>query len=184
MDFKVYSNSWLLSQLEAEPRPKYIYFWGHQPNTTGEVTASCFSQWWPSAFEVDGERFATAEHWMMAAKAPLFGCEDLRSKILETEKPGAAKALGRQVSDFDQTVWEQHRYKIVVEGNVHKFRQHKALKTFLRNTHTRVLVEASPVDTVWGVGLAKDDERIEDPRQWQGDNLLSYALMSVRDMIV
>lgn len=68
----------------------------------------------------------------------------------------------------------------MVRANQAKFSQNPELGNFLQRTGTRVLVEASPVDTIWGIGLARDDERIHDPNQWQGLNLLGFALMEVR----
>lgn len=87
------------------------------------------------------------------------------------------------ITNFDEKVWNTHRYDIVMEGNLHKFQQHHDLKTFLLNTHDRILVEASPVDAIWGVGLAVDNEKISNPSQWKGLNLLGFALMEVRDQL-
>lgn len=95
--------------------------------------------------------------------------------------PSAAKKLGRRVRGFDDATWNERRYSIVVRGNVAKFAQHPDLRDFLLGTKNRVLVEASPVDRIWGIGLAEDDERAVDPKQWQGLNLLGFALMKVRD---
>lgn len=164
----------------AGKKLKYIFFWGHQPNKHG-VTASCFSQWYGAPFTVDGQRYPTAEHFMMAEKAALFRDQLIRAQVLQAPNPGAAKALGRQVRGFDETAWLQHRYSIVVRANEAKFAQNPEIGHFLQQTGTRVLVEASPVDSVWGIGLAQDDERVNNPNQWPGLNLLGFALMQVRD---
>ncbi|MEO3764409.1 NADAR family protein [Streptomyces sp. B8F3] len=161
-------------------RLKYLYFWGHRPRREGVVDAACLSQWWPVEFEVDGVGYATAEHWMMAAKARLFGDEAAVARILATSHPGAAKAEGRKVRGFDEAVWQEHRFAAVVRGNLAKFGQHPALGAYLRGTGSRVLVEASPVDRVWGIGLAATDDGAEDPGAWRGLNLLGFALMDVR----
>ena len=97
--------------------------------------------------------------------------------------PGAAKAIGREVRNFDQQVWERHRFDIVVEGNLGKFGQHEALKEFLLGTSDRILVEASPVDRIWGIGLAADNADAENPNLWKGLNLLGFALMEVRNRL-
>ena len=97
--------------------------------------------------------------------------------------PTQAEDLGRQVRNFDQATWEAHRYAIVVTGNTHKFGQHAGPRAFLLGTGTRVLVEASPLDRVWGIGLAGDDPRAEDPTRWRGLNLLGFALMEVRERL-
>ncbi len=163
--------------------PKYIFFWGHRPSPSGEIGKSCLSQWWPASFTVNGLRYPTAEHLMMAEKARLFGDEETRARILKTTSPGEAKRFGRDVRGFDESVWEQSRIEFVVRGNLAKFGQNPELSKFLLNTKDHVLVEASPVDRIWGVGLAADDERVEDPEQWQGLNLLGFALMEVRRLL-
>lgn len=179
----MYTLEGLIREAERGQRFRYLMFWGHQAAKDGRITASCFSQWWPSAFVVDGESYATAEHWMMAQKARLFGDEAMAARILTAPSPAQAKKLGREVRGFDQARWEQHRFGLVCEGNQHKFSQHPALEAFLIGTGKRVLVEASPVDRIWGIGLAADDPRAENPRLWNGLNLLGFALMQVREQL-
>jgi ribA/ribD-fused uncharacterized protein len=91
-----------------------------------------------------------------------------------------SRALGRQVRDFDQVVWDAHCFDLVVAGNVAKFSQHPDLGQYLSRTGNRVLVEASPVDRVWGIGLSATDPRAHDPARWRGRNLLGFALMRAR----
>ena len=169
----------LRTRFNAGERFKYVFFWGHQPAKSG-VTAACFSQWYDAPFVVDDQRYATAEHYMMAEKAALFDDRATRERVLEATNPGAAKALGREVRNFNEDTWVQHRFDIVVRANRAKFGQNAALGQFLAQTGARVLVEASPVDKIWGIGLAQDDERANDPNAWQGLNLLGFALMQVR----
>ncbi|WP_422747831.1 NADAR family protein [Micromonospora sp. WMMD1219] len=159
---------------------KYLHFWGHRPRPDGSIGASCLSQWWPAAFTVDGREFATAEHWMMWHKATLFGDHAIAERVLAAGHPHRAKALGRQVRDFDEATWTAARHEIVVAGSVAKFAQHEPLRRFLLGTGDRVLVEASPTDRVWGIGLTADDPRAADPATWRGDNLLGFALMEAR----
>ena len=170
----------LVSEVRAGSRVKYLHFWGHRPRPDGGIGASCLSQWWPSPFVVDGSRYATAEHWMMAGKARLFGDERARERVLAAAHPAAAKKAGRLVRDFDEAIWERERFRIVVEGSVHKFAADEALRAFLLGTGERVLVEASPVDRVWGIGLAANDEAAAEPERWRGLNLLGFALMEAR----
>ncbi|GHC85370.1 hypothetical protein GCM10010349_70990 [Streptomyces flavofungini] len=162
---------------------EYLYFWGHAPRRDGALGASCFSQWWPSPFTADGVAYATAEHWMMARKARLFGDAEAERAALAARTPAEAKRAGRHVRDFDDQVWERERFGIVVEGSVRKFSSDGALRAYLVGTGDRVLVEASPVDRVWGVGLAADDPRIADPAGWRGLNLLGSALMEARERL-
>jgi len=158
----------------------YRFFWGHRASKDGRLTDSCFSQWWPCAFEVDGVSYSSAEQYMMASKARLFGDAAIEAQILATSDPGRCKALGRKVSGFDEGVWSREASGIVVEGNLAKFGQNDRLKHYLLGTRDEVLVEASPLDSIWGIGLARDDERAKDPLQWRGTNLLGFALMEVR----
>jgi ribA/ribD-fused uncharacterized protein len=176
-----YNNEWLITKYQAKEKIKFLFFWGHRPSADGSVTQSCFSQWWPAAFTVDGLTYKTAEHWMMAGKARLFGDQAILDKVLLAGTPDEAKKLGRQVKNFDAAIWDAHKFELVVAGNEHKFSQHPPLKTFLINTHDRVLVEASPMDRIWGIGMAASNEHVENPLQWRGQNLLGYALMTVRD---
>ena len=132
---------------------------------------------------MDGVSYPSAEHYMMAAKARLCGDAEAAGKILAVTHPGAAKALGRQVRGFDEQCWAEHRFDVVVAGNMAKFGQHQQLQDFLAGTGSRVLVEASPRDRVWGIGLAASDQRAASPEHWPGLNLLGFALMEVRHQL-
>jgi ribA/ribD-fused uncharacterized protein len=161
----------------------FLLFWGHKEAPDGRIGATCLSQWFPAPFTVDGCRYPTAEHWMMAEKARLFGDREALERILAAASPGAAKKLGRGVRGFDDARWRDERYDIVVAGSVHKFAQNEALASFLRSTGSKVLVEASPVDRIWGIGLAKEAPEAQDPRRWRGLNLLGFALMEARNKL-
>lgn len=168
----------------AGQRLKYLFFWGHTPKTAGVVDASCLSQWWPSRFEIDGTSYSCAEQYMMAEKARLFGDEEARSKILQARHPKQMKAFGREVRNFDDKIWKKESYRIVLRASREKFRQNDELWAFLRGTQQRILVEASPVDRIWGIGMAKDDPQIENPAKWRGSNLLGFALSEARDELI
>ncbi|MCG9536605.1 NADAR family protein [Providencia huaxiensis] len=172
----------LCKQYRSGKKFKYVFFWGHQAKQN-QITKSCFSQWYPSPFIVNNHRFASAEHFMMAEKARLFGDLETLDKIIYAPNPGAAKAFGREVRGFKQDVWDENRFAIVVTANMAKFSQNKELGQFLLSTNERVLVEASPVDKIWGIGLAEDAENIENPLTWKGLNLLGFALMDVRSQL-
>jgi len=160
---------------------KFLFFWGHQPNKDGSISKTCFSQWWLSSFEVDKVIYKTAEHWMMAKKAELFKDDQVLAKIIKANSPAEAKKLGREVKNYNETLWLAARFDIVKEGNYQKFSQNSDLKNFLINTNDRVLVEASPVDAIWGIGMAGDHKDVLNPEKWKGLNLLGFALMEVRD---
>lgn len=162
---------------------KYLFFWGHRARPGAPVGKECLSQWYEAPFTEDGRTYPTAEHYMMVGKALLFGDERIAERVPAARTPGEAKALGRQVRDFDEGTWVANRVEIVVRGNLGKFGAHDDLRRYLLSTGDRVLVEASPVDRVWGIGLAADDERAADPVTWRGLNLLGEALMSVRERL-
>ena len=178
-----YYTEWLLDQLAQGQRVKYLLFWGHQPSKDDTITKSCFSQWWAADFVVAGVTYRSTEHWMMAEKARLFGDDSTLNKILAVKSPAEAKKLGRAIEAFVPEVWEAHKVEIVVAGNLHKFGQHEDLAQFLLATNDQVLVEASPVDIIWGIGLAADSPDAEKPEHWRGPNLLGFVLMEVRDLL-
>jgi ribA/ribD-fused uncharacterized protein len=177
------SRERLAEIIAAGGMPKWLLFWGHQPQADGSVGKGCLSQWWPCSFTVDGIEYSSAEHWMMAAKARLFGDEEALAGILATRNPAQAKNLGRLVRGFDEAVWAARRFELVVAGNLAKFGQDQALCDFLAATASRVLVEASPRDRIWGIGLGAANERATDPARWPGLNLLGFALMETRDRL-
>ncbi|KQV47737.1 NADAR family protein [Duganella sp. Root336D2] len=170
----------LCEHIQNHGQPKMLLFWGHRPSKDGGVTKTCFSQWFEAAFAVDGTRYPTAEHFMMAQKARLFNDAVALGRILQSPNPAVAKAAGREVEGFDEEVWAENRWDIVVKANHAKFSQNPALRKFLLATGEQVLVEASPVDFVWGTGFAADSPHAENPFEWTGMNLLGFALMEVR----
>jgi ribA/ribD-fused uncharacterized protein len=164
--------------------PRFLFFWGHQAPKDGQVGKSCFSQWYEAPFTTGGQRYGTAEHFMMAEKARLFGDEEIRRRILHLRTPGEAKKLGREIAGFDEPTWVRERFGVVVAANLQKFGQNPALRDFLVQTGDRVLVEASPVDSIWGIGLAGDHADAALPDRWPGLNLLGFALMEVRERLL
>lgn len=168
-----------------------FHFYGHKPPETG-VDASCLSQWFLRPFTVDGVEYATAEHWMMAEKARLFGDEAMVEEILAAPGPREAKAFGRKVSGFDHRRWDDARVGVVERGNHAKFSQHADLKEFILSTSRErsgrgsspvILVEAAGRDTIWGIGLSEGNAKAQDPATWRGMNLLGFALTSVRERL-
>jgi len=174
----------LWALVEAGSAVEYLHFWGHRPEPDGSPGKGSLSQWFEAPFVVDGVRYRTAEHWMMAEKARLFGDADAEIAAIEAANPALAKAAGRTVRDFDDAVWERERFEIVVRGNTHKFAAHSEMREYLVRTRSRVLVEASPRDRVWGIGMGAKNENAENPAAWRGLNLLGFALMEARDRLL
>jgi ribA/ribD-fused uncharacterized protein len=152
--------------------PRYTFFFGPEHP---------FSQWHPAPFELDGIPFGCAEQAMMHGKAVLFDDPEIAAALLATGSPREQKALGRKVRGFVDSTWKAHRERIVHAANVAKFGQNPALREVLLATAGTELVEASPYDRIWGIGLAAKDPRAQDRTQWRGQNLLGQILTRVRD---
>lgn len=173
----------IIKQIVCEnPETAIIYFWGHTPNPK-KVTAACLSQWYDCCFEVDGVQYHTTEQYMMASKALLFEDEEVYQEIMAADNPYDYKKLGRKIHGFEQEPWDARKYDIVVEGNKAKFGQNSEIRNFLLSTGDAILVEASPYDKIWGIGLDRETAMKGTVEQWQGENLLGCALMEVRDYL-
>jgi ribA/ribD-fused uncharacterized protein len=179
-----YHNDWLITKTRNNEPVDFLFFWGHQPSKNGAITKACFSQWWESSFEIDGVTYPTAEHWMMAGKARMFRDEITLNKIINARTAPEAKKLGREIQGFTPAKWNEEKYASVVKGNLAKFSSDDSLRNFLFGTGDAVIVEASPVDNIWGIGLAADHPDAANPAAWKGENLLGYALMEVRDTLM
>lgn len=180
----------------------YVFFWKinevqYVNRNSIKINNSSFqsgwgSQWFKSdftvkiRFEEGGEEedvtFPSAEHWMMVQKALLFEDADKAREILKVpDDMGAVKALGRQVKNFDEATWVGARKQIVLDGNLHKFRQNKELKAKLLATGTKRIVEASPRDRIWGIGFGAKNA-LRNRERW-GLNLLGLALEETRSLL-
>lgn len=176
---------------------EFIFFWGHKNDPSGKLTNSVFSQWWmePSTgkrpktqFTERGNEYVCAEQYMMTGKAAVFSDHDTRRAILQLDSPAKMKNLGRAVKDFDPAVWDAAAFSIVAQASYLKFISNDAMKHYLLGTKAAVLVEASPFDQVWGIGRAvsnKDGKNVDlrDASQWNGANLLGFALVEAREEI-
>lgn len=173
----------LRAAVQAGATPQYRFFWGHRPRADGCLSDACFSQWWPANFTVESVTYSSAEQFMMAEKARVFGDLKQRLEILSASNPDQIKRLGRGVACFDQAEWAKVRFEVVVAASLHKFGQNTDLRAHLLATADAVIVEASPLDEVWGIGLAASDASARDPLAWRGENLLGFALMRAREQL-
>ncbi len=179
----------LLSRIDAGEVFEYLFFWDEPKKESVDI--SCLNQWYATEFTTYEEfgttgyynSFATAEHYMMYEKAALFYDWDSATKILQTKSPRKVQLLGREVKGFKEKIWQNASFNVVVQGNLLKFKQNTQLREYLLATGDKVLVEASPIDSIWGIGLHKDDERALDPKAWLGENKLGFALMEVREAL-
>ena len=158
---------------------EFVFFWSHQECES--ITKTCFSNWYASEFSLDHIRYKTTEHYMMAKKAELFKDHEFLKKIMEADSPKVAKELGRLVRGFTNEIWDQYKYDIVLQANLAKFSQHPKLKEFILSTADKILVEASPHDNIWGIGMNEHHKDVKNPNLWRGKNLLGFVLMEVRD---
>lgn len=142
-----------------------------------------FSQWAESPFILHDETYNCAEQYMMAQKAHLFDDLDAWEAIMATPNPAEQKAIGRQVRGFNVVVWEAVARDIVLAGSLAKFTQNHGLREQLLATRGKLLVEASPTDRIWGIGLSEDDPRAHDPGRWRGRNWLGQVLTDLRVML-
>lgn len=142
-----------------------------------------FSQWYPSNFTVNHLKFNCAEQFMMYGKALLFHDLETAEEILQATSPKDQKALGRKIRNFDQDIWVLFREGIVYTGSYAKFIQNPALQEVLLATKGTTLVEASPYDKIWGIGLAETDPQALNRATWKGLNLLGETLTRVREGI-
>ncbi|BFM48196.1 NADAR family protein [Marinomonas sp. THO17] len=155
--------------MSYSPDRKYYFFW-----------SGTFSQWEPCLFKIEGTTFNSAEQYMMYKKAILFNDQNAAGLILSSDDPKQQKAIGRLIKNYDDTIWESHREEIVYTGNEAKFSQNPKFMKKLLKTAPSLLVESSPVDTIWGVGLHKTDPLILEQKNWKGLNLLGKILTQLR----
>ena len=154
----------------------FIYFWKPSDNN------GFLGNWYESPFIKNGIHFINNEQYFMWGKQQLFDQTNvlLEKNILETSNPSVIKKLGRFVKNFNQTVWDTKKYEIMKIGLIEKFSQNTELKKALLATNDSILVEASPYDTIWGIGISEEDAKT---KKWRGDNLLGKALMDVRNIL-
>lgn len=150
---------------------QFTLFWGERP----------FSQWSPSTFTVDDATYNCAEQYMMAMKAKVFGDAEKLQEIMKAEHPADQKRLGRQVRGFEATRWEKIAREVVYKGNYEKFKQNADMREKLFATAGTTLVEASPKDRIWGIGMGAKNPDAQDRAKWQGRNWLGEVLTRVRD---
>jgi hypothetical protein len=154
---------------------KRIYFWG-----------GIFSQWAKcDIFDPSlNKTFNCAEQAMMYYKAMTFQDGEAMREVFKEKDPRNQKAIGRTIKNYDDEIWNEVKYNIVVRNNRLKFLQNPAWRELLIYTDGYDLVEASPYDKIWGVGLGEDNPDILDKSKWKGENLLGKAINDARVSII
>lgn len=159
----------------------FVFFWGHTGQHSEGVGKQCLSQWYMAHMTIDGVYYNCMEQYLMAEKARTFGDYDTEALIMAEYNQMAIKKLGRLVEGYDDEIWKADRQEFSVRGNIYKFAQNPKLKYFLLSTGNKIIVEASPKDRIWGIGLDENHPDAIVPARWQGENLLGFALMEVRE---
>jgi ribA/ribD-fused uncharacterized protein len=150
----------------------HVFFWN-----------GIYSQWHKATMVIDGIEYNCCEQYMMHQKALTFGDQAIAEMVLQNKNPRDQKALGRQINGFDKDKWDSVCLGIVYKGNLEKFRQNPDLLAELLSTGDRLLVEASPFDKIWGIGMAEDDPGVDDPANWKGLNLLGWSITLVKQQL-
>ena len=151
----------------------------HNPNEENGY----LSNWYPSKFTVNNVNFSSMEQYMMYKKAVCFDDKNTADKILATDDVAEIKALGRLVANYNESYWNSVRQIIVFEGLLAKFSQNEDLKKQLKATGNCILAECAVKDKIWGIGLSMKDPNRFEIGKWNGQNLLGYALMMVRERL-
>lgn len=149
-----------------------------------DETYGFLSNWYPSDFVINGITFSSMEQYMMYEKAVLFGDNDVAAQILDTDNAGKIKALGRAVANYNDVIWNGMRQVIIYDGLMEKFCQNEELKKMLLDTEDAILAECAVQDRIWGIGCSMTDDKRFDIAQWEGENLLGFSLMRVREKLL
>jgi ribA/ribD-fused uncharacterized protein len=151
---------------------KHVFFWN-----------GIYSQWHLAKMNIDGIIFNSCEQYMMFKKALLFEDTEIANLILKETNPREQKNWGRKIQNFDKAIWDANCLSIVYKGNLAKFSQNEKLKEELLGTGDRFLVEASPLDKIWGIGMAESDQGVDNPENWKGLNLLGQVVTLVKNQL-
>ncbi len=151
----------------------------HNPDEENGI----FSNWYISDFTAGGFSYTSLEQYMMHRKALRFGDDGIAAQIMSTDDPAQIKALGRKVSGYDNHVWNGVRQIVVYEGLLAKFSQNDDLKQLLLATGDEPMAECAATDRIWGNGMSMSDPERSDRAKWQGQNLMGYTLMQVRERL-
>ena len=152
---------------------KYKFFW---KGILSNFAHTQYISW-------DEIEFCCVEQEFMYRKAIYLRDIETSREIMKTTNPKVIKKLGREVKGYDDSLWSEVREGFMYQACLSKFTQHQEARRELLSYPGRVFVEASPYDTIWGIGLSEDDPRAIDSDQWRGKNLLGQILTKIRDQI-
>lgn len=151
---------------------KYTFFW-----------SGPFSNWTTAEFVLDGQKYSCTEQYYMYKKALAFGDISVANAIMLTTNPKEQKALGRQVRGFNIEQWATISRDVMFRANLAKYLQNEDFYKKLMATDGTLIVEASPVDKIWGIGLDAKTAAVTPFDQWQGKNWLGQVLTEVRETL-
>jgi len=159
---------------QADPESRPVLFW-KDTDRNGYL-----SNWARSPLIVKGQAFNCVEQYIMWSKAVIMSDGTREAEILATTDPQRQKRLGKSVHPWNKALWARHRSQVLYTAVKAKFSQNEGLRCRLLATFPRPMAEASPSDKVYGIGIAPDDPRAQDPENWRGENLLGQVLEQVR----
>lgn len=142
------------------------------------------SNWYPAKFRLSGITFSSVEQYMMYIKAQTFSDEVMMGRILAEKNPSKIKAYGRNVQNYDDTIWSKKRRQAIFYANLEKFAQNPDLRDKLLATKDAILAECAVYDKLWGIGLSREHPDCQHPEKWPGKNLLGEVLMEVRENLI
>lgn len=151
----------------------YILFFGYK----------CpFSNMYRSIITYNDEYFNCVEQIFAYEKARLFE-PSIAQNIKNCTYGAQAKKLGSRVKNFDPKIWDNHRELVMKEALRSKFNSNTRLKRLLELTEDAELIEVSPYDKFWGVGVDRNKmiELIKQNKTYPGKNVLGNMLMSLRE---
>ena len=186
---------------KASNQPNYTFFFHLN---------SPFSNFHPSRFIYKEFTFISNEQFMMFSKAKVFKDEEIANQIISLNNQQIIKefldnkinrediinnqeladqwnklmikikSLGRKVKNYDEAIWNKKRISVVKFGARLKFSQNPDLKQLLLATINTRLVESSPYDKIWGIGLSEEKAKSIPESAWPGQNLLGKVLDEVK----
>lgn len=189
-----YDMKWLSDRVDSGADLTFVTFWIADPGNENRE----FSQWYQGKpFGINGRTYYTAEQYMMSEKALMFNDFDKYVRIMNSKDPQVCKQIGRElIVGFDGKRWGRAAREVVFRGNLGKFQSDASLMDKLLSTGDAVLVEASPLDNIYGAGLTREELLNHDgtlkvhPKDWhtkkkpteQSESKLGFILMGLRDL--
>lgn len=179
-EFK-YGKEWLEKEMDEGKNKEFFIFSINGSTNNEKIDENCFGLDYETKFSFIEKRYSNINKYIQARKEDLFLSDEERERRNEAYYFGEVETPTLEIENFDEKVWEQFRYTVLLDGLWRKFFENKDLRDYLLSTNDQVLVYADSNDSVYGIGLSKDSLDVKNPKKWNGENLLGFGLMIVRD---